>query len=100
VKTFLALLLLQVASVAVAPAEEKPKDGFVPDAATAIKIAVAVWERIYSASEIAQEKPYCAYLKEDTWIVTGTLPDGFVGGVARAEIAKKDGCVISVSHSE
>jgi NTF2 fold immunity protein of polymorphic toxin system component len=54
----------------------------VPDAATAIKIAVAVWKRIYSETEIAREKPYRAYLRDDVWIVTGSLPENFVGGVA------------------
>ena len=71
-----------------------------PDAATAIKIAVAVWKRIYSETEIVQEKPYRAYLRDDVWIVTGSLPENFVGGVAYAKIAKKDGCIISVSHGE
>jgi hypothetical protein len=81
-------------------AEEKPKQDFVPDAATAIKIAVAAWEPLYGASQTAQEKPYRAYLKGDVWVVTGTLPENAVGGVAQAEIAKKDGRIISVFHGE
>ncbi len=32
-----------------------PKDGFVPNAQTAIKIAVAVWEPIYEETKIAEE---------------------------------------------
>jgi NTF2 fold immunity protein len=80
-------------------AQGKPKD-LVPDAATAIKIAVAVWEPLYGASQIAQEKPYRAYLKGDVWVVTGTLPQNAVGGVAQAQIAKKDGCITSVFHGE
>ena len=99
-KAFIASILVQIACVVIAASDAKPKDGFVPDAATAIKIALAVWEPIYGAGEIAQQKPYRAYLKDEVWIVTGTLPDDMVGGVAYAEIRKKDGCIITVSHGE
>jgi hypothetical protein len=34
-----------------------PPAGYVPDEATAIKIAIAVWETIYGAQHIAEEKP-------------------------------------------
>jgi hypothetical protein len=41
------------------------RDGYVPDAVTAIKIAVAVWEPIYGAEHIATE------LNNGVWIVAG-----------------------------
>ena len=78
----------------------KPKDGYVPDAKTAIKIAVAVWEPIYGADKIADEKPYHAQLTNGTWIVEGSLPKGMLGGVAIAEIAKDDGRILRVSHGQ
>jgi hypothetical protein len=34
-----------------------PVDGYVPDADTAIKIAVVVWSRIYAERNIAEQKP-------------------------------------------
>jgi hypothetical protein len=71
----------------------------VPDAKTAIRIAVAVWEPIYGEEQIAGEKPYTARLSTNgVWIVEGTLPKGYVGGVAIAEIAKEDGKILRVSH--
>ena len=76
----------------------KPKDGYVPDAKTAIKIAVAVWEPIYGADQIAEEKPYRARLKNGVWFVEGSLPEGSLGGVAIAEISKDDGRIRRVSH--
>jgi hypothetical protein len=84
----------------------KPKDGLVPDAKTAIKIAVAVWEPIYGEAQIAGEKPYVARLDTNgVWIVEGSLPRGLFGspvkgGVAVAEIAKGDGRILRVSHGK
>ncbi len=79
----------------------KPKDGFVPDAATAIKIAVAVWEPIFGERQIAGEKPFRARLLTNTvWKVEGSLPPQSMGGVATAIIAKDDGKIIYVSHSK
>lgn len=79
----------------------KPKDGYVPDAKTAIKIAVAVWEPIYGEGAIAREKPYHAQLTNGTWIVEGSLPKGMtLGGVAIAGIAKDDGRILRVSHGQ
>ncbi|MDD5260923.1 MAG: YbbC/YhhH family protein [Methylacidiphilales bacterium] len=79
----------------------KPNDGYVPDAKTAIKIAVAVWEPIYGEKQIAGEKPYKAKLgSNNIWIVEGSLPENTIGGVAIAEIAKDDGKIIRVSHGK
>ena len=79
----------------------RPKDGFVPNAKTAIKIAVAVWEPIYGEDKIAREKPYRARVGTNgVWIVEGSLPEGYLGGVAIAEIAKEDGRILRVSHGK
>lgn len=78
----------------------KPPQGYVPEAETAIKIAVAVWEPIYGKDQIAHEKPYTEVLLNGIWTVQGSLPEGFVGGVAIAEIAKADGRVIRISHGQ
>jgi hypothetical protein len=77
-----------------------PDSGFVPDEKTAIRIAVAVWEPIYGEEKIAAEKPYQAKLKNDVWEVTGSLPGLILGGTAIAEISKKDGTILRVSHGQ
>jgi hypothetical protein len=97
----IAFAILAEAARATAP----PKGGYVPDAQTAIKIAVAVWSRIYGEAEIADQKPYHATLKDGVWAVRGTFQepkDGpeAVGGVAYAYIAQKDGCILEVGHGE
>ena len=78
----------------------KPKDGYVPDARTAIKIAVAIWEPIYGEQKIAGEKPYQTHLTNGVWTVTGSLPEGMIGGVAIIEIEKDDGRILRVIHEQ
>ncbi|MCW3096328.1 MAG: uncharacterized protein JWL77_1946 [Chthonomonadaceae bacterium] len=78
----------------------QPKDGFVPDAATAIAIAQAVWIPIYGRKQIEHEKPFKASLHNGIWWVEGSLPKGMHGGVAVAEISKKDGRILGVIHGK
>jgi hypothetical protein len=82
------------------PCAVKPKNGYVPDSNTAIKIAVAVWEPIYGAEHIANEKPYTAVLANGVWTVHGAVPGGSVGGAAIAEIAQDDGRILRVGHGK
>ena len=94
------LALVVAASQAVAadkPHNVVPPNGYVPNEETAIRIALAVWEPIYGASQIAEQKPYRARLERGVWIVEGTS-HAEMGGVAIAEIAKADGRVLRVSH--
>src|SRR4051794_21303627 len=51
-----------------------PKDGFVPNAATAIRIAEAIWIPIYDEEQIQSERPFEANLSNGVWTVTGSLP--------------------------
>ncbi|MBL9199950.1 MAG: YbbC/YhhH family protein [Opitutaceae bacterium] len=81
--------------------EWMPKGGFVGDEKTAVAIAVAVWNPIYGENEISTQKPYTATLLSDnTWHVCGTLPVDRLGGVANAVIAKRDGKILSVWHTQ
>ena len=82
------------------PHSVRPPKGLVPNEATAIKIAIAVWEPIYGAEQIAEQAPYRVALRAGVWVVTGSLPPGSLGGVAIAEIAREDGRVLRVSHGK
>lgn len=74
-------------------------DGYIPDEETAIKIAEAVWLPIYG-EKVNDEKPFHAVLQNDSvWIVEGTLHNE-LGGVARAEIQKRDGKILRVIHGK
>ena len=76
-----------------------PKNGFVPNKITAIRIAISVWLPIYG-NAIYKEKPFDAVLKNEKWIVQGSLPKGHIGGVAIICIQKKDGKILRVSHGK
>ena len=81
-----------------------PANGFVPDSATAIRIAEAVLVPIYSERVVAKERPFRAKLVGEVWIVEGTLPcegaGDCIGGAAVVEISKKDGRILRVSHGK
>jgi hypothetical protein len=101
-----ALVLASAAALAQPMASHgyKPPQGYVPDEATAIKIAIAVWEPIYGRDKIAAEKPYRATLRDGVWTVEGSLntqPGELVaGGTALAEISKSDGRILRVTHGK
>ena len=99
---FVLILLLTTTSLIIAEGKHnyKPKDGYVPDEKTAIRIAVAVWIPIYGEKQIEGEKPYHAKLDKGIWTVEGSLPEGTLGGTAIAEIAKDDGRILRVSHEK
>jgi hypothetical protein len=98
------ITMLLVASSMFAADSYKPKNGFVPDQQTAIRIAEAVWLPIYGSEIIEGEKPFRATLSKGIWKVRGTLKQDFSsgtrtsGGVAIAEISKKDGRILRVDH--
>src|SRR3989442_2867523 len=80
-----------------------PPRGFVPDSATAVRIAVAVWIPIYGEREIMSEQPFVATLTDSVWTVAGSLPKppagaAVAGGTAVVRIAKRDGRILFVQH--
>ena len=84
-----------------------PSNGFVPDEATAVRVAEAVLIPVYGAKQIESERPFTAKLKNGVWTVEGTLrcPDGRSGfttcdegGVATVKLSKEDARIISMIH--
>lgn len=71
---------------------------YVPDELTAIRIAESVLVRRYGRDQIESEKPLRAMLHDTIWTVTGTLPPGNEGGVAKIEINRADARIIRVTH--
>ena len=96
--------LLFIASVAVATEPfYVPKNGYVPDKVTAIKVAEAILVPIYG-NEVLKERPFKATLSGDRWIIEGSAnhPKGevFAGGVALIEIKKSSGEILKVIHGK
>ena len=83
----------------------QPTAGYVPDAATAIRIAEAVWTPIYGERKLRSERPFDADLRGNVWQVHGSLPPAkhgweTIGGTVEAEIDRQTGKILRVSHSE
>ena len=72
----------------------------VPDEATAIAIALAVWRPVYGERTIARQAPFHARLANGEWTVEGYLPPNMLGGVALAVIAQHDGRILRISHGK
>ncbi|MBF0331365.1 MAG: hypothetical protein HQL17_05450 [Candidatus Omnitrophica bacterium] len=106
VVSVLSLLLVFSSALFAFEHSYKPKEGYVPDGKTAIKIAEAVLSPIYTQKVIDEERPLNAVLKDGVWEVTGTLSCGAAsssvcdGGVAIIEISKDDGKILRVSHGK
>lgn len=77
-----------------------PKNGFIPDERTAISVAEAILSPIYGEKQIISERPFHATLNDGIWTVSGSLPQGWNGGVATIRIDKKTGTVISYIHGK
>ena len=77
-----------------------PSQGIIPDEATAVKVAEAVFPPIFGGEEVTKFFPYHARLKGGVWTVYGTLKPGSRGGTPQMTIQKKDGRVIEVWHSQ
>ena len=82
------------------PAATVPASGLVPNSATAVKIAVAVWEPIFGKDVVASEAPYSATLQQGVWKVEGSLKPGIPGGTASIWIDKMSGKILGVSHGQ
>lgn len=80
----------------------RPKDGFVPNAETAVKIAEAVLIPVYGEKKILSERPFKATLRDDVWTVEGTLhcEEGkrCNGGAAVVMISKTSGEILDMAH--
>ena len=99
--TVIGIAATSALTISQSPLSYVPPNGFVPDAATAARIAEAVWIPIYGAEQIAKDKPFKVTLKGDVWTVTGKdLTPGTLGGVAEAEILKRDGRILRVIHGQ
>jgi NTF2 fold immunity protein len=83
-----------------------PKEGYVPDATAASRIAEAVWIPIYGEKTIFEERPYRAKRIGNLWYVEGSLRSStdpkelIVGGVAEITIDAKSGKILRVSHGK
>ena len=102
----LAALVLGAGLVGPAPAQEHtyvPPEGYVPDAATARAVAIAVLTPVYGRAVVDKELPFEARLEKGVWTVEGSPPAGrdpgqFIGGLALVRISRKTGAILRMTH--
>lgn len=75
-----------------------PIDTIIPDKITAVKYAFLILSNVYGEKEIRGEFPLNISLEHSNWIITGSLPDGFIGGTAYININMKTGGVNKIIH--
>lgn len=78
----------------------KMKVKLFPKEENAINYAEIVLFELYGKDKIEFEKPYQIYLIDDYWIIFGTLPKGYKGGVFELVFDSWNGKVLRVSHGK
>jgi hypothetical protein len=94
------LMIFVINFSSVQTVERKQRD-YVPDEATAKKIAEAILYPIYGEN-IHNNKPFQVSMGEDStvWLVKGTLKKGMKGGVPYIYIRKSDCKIMKVYHTK
>ena len=76
------------------------KDLIVKESNTAIKIAEAILFEIYGKENIESQKPFKEYLIKNYWVISGTLPEGSLGGTFLIIIDAKNAQVLKITHGK
>jgi hypothetical protein len=76
----------------------KPKNGLVPNQATAEGIAELVLFNVYGRQQIERQRPYKTVLESGVWTVRGTLGREFLGGTFLVRINQEDARIIQIYH--
>ena len=84
--------------------KEFPSDKYLGEIATAEEAknhAVEEWRNLFG-DKIYRKKPYKVFFDEETnvWLVKGSLPKGYKGGVPYILIQKADGKVLAIWHDQ
>ncbi len=72
----------------------------IPDKQTAIAVAEPILFKVYGRDHILGEKPYNISITDGYWVLTGSLPKGWLGGTFFIILSAKDGRVIKLIHGK
>ena len=109
-KVYLSLVLACAVIVALTPPncypQKKPTrpllptEGVLPDEATVVKVAEAVFAPVFGNDAVSKYRPYHAVLKHGIWTVYGTLQTNARGGTPMMTVQKSDGRVTEIWFSQ
>lgn len=72
----------------------------IKDSITAIKVAEPILFSIYGEENIVMQKPYEIYLIDNYWVISGVLPEDYVGGNFLIIIDGRNSKVIRITHGK
>lgn len=70
------------------------------DSITAIEIAEPILFDIYGKEKIEKQRPYEIYLLENYWVISGTLPENYLGGTFLLIIDARNSRIIKITHGK
>ncbi len=76
-----------------------PRDGYVPDADTAMAVAYAVAVPIYGKTAVDAERPFRADLEDGKWLVLGRSQRATSGGTLVVQMEQATGKILYLNHS-
>jgi hypothetical protein len=72
----------------------------IPKKENAINYAENILFELYGKENMINEKPYQIHLISDYWIITGSLPKGWIGGVFEMVFDSWNGKVLILEHGK
>jgi hypothetical protein len=72
----------------------------IKDRQAAVAVAEAILFKVYGEENISKQKPYRVYKTDHYWVITGTLPEGTLGGVFEIALDVNDARVIGLTHGK
>ncbi|WP_298321353.1 NTF2 fold immunity protein [uncultured Aquimarina sp.] len=78
----------------------KMNEKLIPKKAGAIKYAELILFEKYKKENIEFQKPYQVYLIDDYWVIFGTLPKNYKGGVFSIVFDSWNGKIMRLTHSK
>ena len=73
-------------------------DIIIKDSSTAIQIVEPILFSIYKKKNIESQKPYEIYLIDYHWIISGTLPEGWLGGTFLIILDARNVSILKITH--
>jgi len=70
------------------------------DKETAINVIEPILFSIYGKNSIKKQQPYEAYLINNYWVISGTLPKGYLGGTFLIIVDATNSKIIRLTHGK
>ncbi|MDX1936824.1 MAG: NTF2 fold immunity protein [Flavihumibacter sp.] len=67
---------------------------------TAINVVEPILFALYSKDNIIKQRPYETYLIDNYWVVSGTLPKGYLGGTFLIIVDATNSKIIRLTHGK